>query len=357
MLQGVPDHQLGNSVECPRCHNSFTLAPMRDPPPAATRVVTVLPKAAPFAPPPAPAAPGTSEAVATEGTVPRTPLVHGLPPERTLIELPPEPSSPNYAALASFLLGAFAFLAAALLHAGWLTLALGLLGLILGVVAFALHSPGAGVGLPGAGVVVGLAATLIALVLPEWFGLSPIWSRTKPHQRAADVAVALSGEGGERPITEGEPEWVDASRDALIHGDIRLRISSATVGSPAFQQVSGKQPPRDRCLVLGLRVTNAGIAGKVSYAGWASGSLPQDRPILRDDQGHTYPEKVFDPIWVIKGRATGSSIPPGKTLDDVLIFEAPPSSVSHLRLELPARPLGGQGQLRMEIPRPMIAFR
>ena len=36
-LQSVPDHRLGHSVECPRCHNCFTLAPKSQPEAAATQ--------------------------------------------------------------------------------------------------------------------------------------------------------------------------------------------------------------------------------------------------------------------------------------------------------------------------------
>ncbi len=366
MVQGVPDQYLGNSVECPRCHNSFTLAAMRDPPPAATRVVNV-PRAAPFAPPPLqpPHAPagsrpvtpmGSTPTVAGEATVPRTPLMAEIPAQRLAIELRTDPSLPNYPAVVSFLSGACAFLAAALVHAGWLTLVLGLLGLILGVVGFVRGSASGRVLLSGTGILVSLAAAIAALALPEWLGLDPLWSRPRGPQRTPDIAISLSGEGGQRPVTAGEPVWVDASRDALIHGGIRLRVSSATVGSVAFEPVQGKQPPRDRSLVLGLRVTNSGIAGKVNYRGWATNSLSQERPVLRDDQGRTYPEKTFDFAWVIKGRASAAAIPPGKTLDDVLIFEAPPTTITYLRLELPGQSLGGEGQLRMEIPRSMIAF-
>jgi hypothetical protein len=209
--------------------------------------------------------------------------------------------------------------------------------------------------LPGAGLLVGLAATAAVLTLPQWLGLTPLWGRSRPPERKTDAVISLTGDGGLRPVPAGEPTWVDASHDALIHGDVRLRVSFATVGAAPLESAAGKQPPRDRCLVIGLRITNAGISRKITLNGWSNGV--QERPVLRDEQGRAYAEKAFDPGWVVKGRLKTTSISPGKTVDDVLVFEPPPAGVERLRLELPGRPLGVEGVLRMEIPKQMIAYR
>ncbi len=129
------------------------------------------------------------------------------------------------------------------------------------------------------------------------------------------------------------------------------------MGPAVFEPLPGKPPPGDRCLVIGLRITNGGIMRNVRYTGWGGGASGQDRPVLRDDRGRTYAEKLFAPGWVVKGHVASATIPPGKTQDDVLIFEAPPASIEYLRLELPASAVGAEGRLRMEVPRSMIAFR
>jgi hypothetical protein len=266
------------------------------------------------------------------------------------------PRGVNYPGLAAFVLASFALLAASVIHVGWVSFALGLAGLLLGVVGLVV----AGrwwrrVVLPAVAVAVSLPVVVIAAFLPHWLGLSPLWVPARPPEHG-DAVMSLSGAGGMRRAAEGEVVWVDASRDALHHDDVRLRISSATVGPVSFESVPGKQPPGDRCLVIGLRVTNAGISRKISYGGWG-GADAADRPVLRDNQGKSYPEKTFGPGWVVKGRAPSASIPPGKPLDDVLVFQAPPATVEYLRLELPAAAVGTEGRLRMEIPRSMIAFR
>jgi hypothetical protein len=264
----------------------------------------------------------------------------------------PLPSLPNYPALASFLLGSVAFLSAAIFHMGIVTFALGLVGLLLGPVALLLapvHRKG--FILPGAGIAVSLAAMLVAAFAPHWLGLSPLWLRLKPAK--GDAVISLSGEGGLRRVAEGETPWANAQQDALVHGDIRLRVSSANVGTVPFDPVPGKQPPGDRCLVIGLRVTNAGVARKISFTGWGDAQA-KDKPVLRDNKGKTYATKAFGPGWSVKGRVASASIPPGKTLDTVLVFEAPPAGIEYLRLELPASALGTDGWLRMEISKQMI---
>jgi hypothetical protein len=251
-----------------------------------------------------------------------------------------------------------AFLAGAVFSVGLVTFALGLAGLLLGLVGLLLgRATPRRLALPGVGVAVSLPAVLIAAFLPHWLGLSPLRGPPKPAGLGGDAAISLGGGGGLRRKPEGEIVWVDAQRDALVHGDVRLRVSSARVEPVAFEPVPGKSPPGDRCLVVGLRITNAGVVRKINYAGWGGAANSQDKPVLRDNKGKTYAEKVFAAGWVVKGRVANAAIAPGKTLDDVLVFEAPPPGVEHLRLELPASAVGAEGRLRMEIPRQMIAFR
>jgi hypothetical protein len=253
-------------------------------------------------------------------------------------------------------LGCFAFLAAAILHASPLTLALGLAGLASG--AFGLFVSSARRGrrlLPASGSAVSLAAVLIAVVLPGWLGLSPLWGEPTPQVRGPAI-LSLSGKDVFRRPAEGDELRVDASRDALHYGDVRLRIRSAVVELADFEPIPGKAPPREWCLMIGLRITNAGIARRLRYKGWGEAGTDEG-PVLRDSQGKTYREKVFPPGWVVKGSAKAASIPPGKFLDAVVAFEAPLATVDSLSLELPGAPVGVEGKLKMEIPKHMIAFR
>jgi hypothetical protein len=356
ILREVPEHHLGTSVECPRCANSFTLAPATDAVAVASRSTQAEPPAddeRPSLPPKT----ALTELPRTETTRP----VSRAEAETSLLgepetEEPPAaaPRFTNYPGLASFLLGCFAFLVGAVLRAGLATLVLGLLGLLLGVLGlfFAWLIPTRRI-LPVAGVAVSLPALLLPLIWPGLLGFLPLGGPVRPTNREGDAAMSLSGVGGLRHATEGETLWVDASHDALHHGDVRLRITSAVVGPVHFEPVQGKPPPGDRCLVIGLRITNAGIMRKLTYKGWAGG----EPPMLRDDKGKSYALKAFGAGWVVKGSAPSATIPPGKSHDDVIVFEPPPSGVAYLRLELPAAAVGAEGRLRMEIPRQMIAYR
>jgi hypothetical protein len=366
ILREVPEHRLGTSVECPRCANSFTLAPATDAVAVASRGTQADP---PDPPPPAAAEKPSSPPKAALTTSPRTrpPLPDSrVETETSLLEKPEaeEPPAPpaarftNYPGLASFLLGCFAFLVGGVLSAGLATLTLGLLGLLLGVLGlfFAWLIPTRRV-LPAAGIAVSLPALLLPLVWPGLLGFLPLGGPARPTNRGGDAAMSLSGVGGLRRATEGETLWVDAGRNALHHGDVRLRVTSAVVGQTSFEPVQGKPPPGDRCLVVGLRITNAGIMRKLTYKGWAGGNPAAEPPVLRDDKGKSYAPKTFGTGWVVKGSAPSATIPPEKSHDDLLVFEAPPPGVAYLRLELPAAAVGAEGRLRMEIPRQMIAFR
>jgi hypothetical protein len=363
ILRGVPDDRVGSSIECPRCHNSFTLAPVANPEAVLARVRRVVPSVA--------EAEGTAatvegSAASAQGAAGEEPIPVKPParPSRQVNTMPEEPPAPvplagftNYPGLASFLLGCVAFLVGGVLHVGLLTLALGLLGLLIGLMGLLFLSLTRGRWpLPVAGLAVSLPAVLVPIFAPDWLGLTPLRERPTPAQHG-EALVALNNIGGARRASEGETLWANASEDALLHEDVRLRIRSAVVGPVSFVPVGDQTPPADHCLVIGLRLTNAGITRKIAYTGWAVKDLTRDPPVLRDDQGKSYPVKTFPAGWVVKGRAQNTTLMPGKMLDDVLTFEAPPANIAYLRLELPAAAVGTEGQLRMEIPKKMIVFR
>ncbi|HEX5270738.1 MAG TPA: hypothetical protein VFW33_09640 [Gemmataceae bacterium] len=369
ILREVPEQRLGSSVDCPRCGNSFTLAEATDAVAAASRSprgdAADPPAAAPMAVE-VPVAPPLTSLVEGSGLTrpPAEPTPVEDVPAVAVAEPPQAPAAPpapaprftNYPGLASFLLGCFAFLAGSVLHAGLATLALGLLGLLLGVfgLLFPWLVPCRRV-LPAAGLAVSLPALLLPLLAPDWISLDRVVGRRRPVERG-DAAMPLVGNGEVRRATGAEPLWADAGHDALIHGDVRLRVTSAVVGPAEFEPVQGRSPPVERCLVIGLRLTNAGVLRKLPYTGWAVGDPARD-PVLRDAQGKEYPTRAFAAGWVVKGRAPSATIPPGKWHDDVLAFEAPPRGAGPLRLELPAAAAGAEGRLRVEIPNQMILFR
>ena len=136
-LQSVSDHRLGHSVECPRCHNCFTLAPKSQIEAAATqgpqfgraRIASASP----------PSAPGPSK-VTLSSTGQHAPKSDSITAEKALADtaektlagpstqprLPPieARSVRDYFGVGAFSLGSYAFLAAVLTHERFLTLGL-----------------------------------------------------------------------------------------------------------------------------------------------------------------------------------------------------------------------------------------
>jgi hypothetical protein len=355
IYRGVPEDRIGSSIECSGCHSSFTLAPVSDPEAVLGRVRRVLTLAQQQAEESAAPLATAIEAATARQDARSSRLVENLAGEAEA----PAPSAPltNYPGLASFLLGCFAFAAASVLHMGVLTLGLGLLGVLIGLLGLLISllircNPT----LPVAGLAVSLPAMLVPLIVPDWLGLSPLRQRPTPAYQG-EALVSLNNRGGARRVAKSETLWADASQDALLHGDVRLRIRWAMVGPVEFEPVKDQTAPAVFGLMIGLRLTNAGIARKIAYTCWANGDPAQGQPVLRDDQGKTYSVKTFGSGGVVKGRAKNSTIAPGKFVDDVLIFEPPPKNIAYLRLQLPAAVVGAEGQLRMEIPKKMIVFR
>ncbi len=336
-VKKVPDKHLGNSMDCVRCRNSFMLEPMEGsaaptgaaekPPPTVASLVKEIPQEAP-----APAKAGLT----------------------SVVERPPA----NSLGLVSFVLACFAVFGGTVLQAGLVAFGLCVLALLLGIAGVVFPVPKASRPfLPAAGIAVSLPAVLIAAFFPRWVGLNPLWNRSRPADRDREAVIALTGKGSERRTTRDETFWADASQDALLHGDVRLRVRSAVVGPVEFEPVAGQKPPAESCLAIGLRITNTGLGRKLPYKSWGRTFPDQDRPVLRDNNGKTIAEKSFPPGWNVKGQATTATVPPGKWIDDVLIFEAPDPGLDFLRLELPGGAAGTEGRLRMQIPKEMIRFR
>jgi len=160
-LQNVPDHRLGQSVECPRCHNCFTLAPPSAPEPSK---VTLSPTGQHSS---------KSDSITAEKALADT-AGKALADPSTQPRLPPieAQSVRDYFGVGSFALGSYAVLTAVLTHERFLTLGLGLAGLLCGVVGLFLSLSKQQVSLlASAGLIVSLPAVLVAVLVPDWLGI------------------------------------------------------------------------------------------------------------------------------------------------------------------------------------------
>jgi hypothetical protein len=332
---------------CTLCHKSFTLEPEEG---------AVAPPSAGPSSSEGGNAPNTVAALVKELSKEKKPVPAVAPVAVPAVERRPPP---NYLGLASFAMACFGVGLGSVLHDAMFPFALGLSALVLGITGLLVPVPRESRALlPAAGALVSVLAVIIAAFLPSWAGMTPVWYRQRAARNPGfEAVIALSGKGGMRRAKKGETLWVDASKDALIHGDVRLRVRFALVGPAEFKPGVGPKPPPERCLVIGLRITNAGIARKIGYTTWGEPTQSQERPVLRDNHGKNYSEKTFPPGWVVKGHTAKGSMAPGKWIDDVLVFEPPTPEVDYLRLELPGAAVGTEGRLHVEIPKDVIQFR
>jgi hypothetical protein len=337
----VPDHVAGVSYPCPTCGDSFTLAPRSDPMPGTEPPAALITR--PFVVPEAPAEPKPQR-----DAPPETEDSFWHPPKRQVRWVEP--------------IGLMAFACAA---AGLLTSttyqtqrwALPLAGLAAvlggaGVCWAVARQRRAGLVWSGLGGTVGLALAVIILGWPWLLRMEPVRWRlgTAP---AVGNPQALEFEPGKRSYLESAPEWLDASRQAFQQDDWRVRIISAEVAPVPYRNPPPTKTP-DVALLITVRLSNVGALWRFEYQGWSEPRPNAEAAQLSDAKGKVYALRKFNPGQDVVGRVLARSLPPGRRFDDLLVFEAPPTDVSGLRLELPAAAVGLPGKVRFEIPPSLI---
>jgi hypothetical protein len=273
----------------------------------------------------------------------------------------------NRSALASLLTGTLALIWVSIPFLKILPLILGGVGLVAGLLGLAAYSRlGKGMIWSIAGISASLLASSLGVIAFIRAG------NEKPSENQL-TQVPLRN-----PITltssRGSPgadsEWVDAGKNAVQQGDVRVRLISITVGPVDFQASTGaagspkglspnysQKRPREKYTVIRLRISNAGAGRLIQYTGW---SHPSPDPklgaaVLQDASGKKYALKVFPASREVVGQVSTASIPPTKWVDDVLVFEAVSDRVEFLRLELPGESVGVKGSFHLQIPGRMIA--
>lgn len=351
----VPDNAAGWSLECRKCGSSFTVVavtdlPEPDDPPPVDRT-PAPPATAVAAPPPAPP---PVETVPTPARPVAAPMVPYVPASRSALErrlgLTPLAS-------AALCCGCVALLAASLAPSIAWAVGLGTLGLVLGGLGLV---RGLALGQGPAGWSAGAAALNlvllgVCLLRPDLLGARPLeWPWRSAPDTARTVHIPIGSGALATPGAVGEGEWVDAGKEGVQQGDVRVRLLSAAVRPIEVRGPDGSpRLSKEKYLVLRLRLQNLGFTRKVEFDSWAApATAERPAPTLKDNQGKNYRLKPA-PGATAPGRVP---LAPSKTVEDLLLFEAPPATVEYLRLELPAEAFGGSGPLRLQLPRALIAF-
>lgn len=399
-VRQIPDERLGMSADCPRCHNSFTLAPTVAAPatrfarPTATAAVSQTVPPEPSLPEELPAPgealeekpwyftedddPAAPEPVSEEAEEPAPTealdvaaaetsareldaVAHVAPPAVIDWQATPtaraerrakQPRGDRYGAFA-LLGGSLALLVAQFPYVWVLTVPLSLVGAVFGILAVVQAVRRAKPWkLASAGLGVSLVALGIALLWPSLLDLPPLWGASSPEvAKRVAVVKGQDGSGAERRSIEAG-EWLDASRLGVEQGDVRVQVLSAALGLVEFKDAQGKALSRERLLALRLRVSNVGVGRRFDAPGWEGGTVT-----VRDDKSRLLRERVPPAAAAGLERLRSASVPPGKHVEETLYFEPPPAGAAYLRLDLPGEGVGLQGPLHFEVPRSMISVR
>jgi len=206
----------------------------------------------------------------------------------------------------------------------------------------------------------GVASLTVFLLTGFWLNqFSALFAGLRKSPTFEQKTVPLRTQANRSETGNLEAGWVDAGREAVQFGDVRVRLVSATIGPAELKLPKGKKPPKEKYLIIKVRVSNAGAERVVQFRSWYEAAVrgEQAAAVLQDNQGKTYPMKVFPPDVEVVGRVTQATLPPSKKVEDLLIFDGRPTQVEFLRLELPASAFGSSGAVRMQIPGSVIQRR
>jgi hypothetical protein len=253
----------------------------------------------------------------------------------------------NSLAIASIILAVLAFLSGLIPLFGHISIPLAALGALSGVLGLAMAMFGRGGG----------ASFSIAGMLLSLFVILITYCMTTAIAGVVDAGNSFDGALAEVPKSSSDLQWTIA-RDGVQQQDVRVTVTNIKVDFTPIRSIGDPRPSGERLLLIGLHVENLSDVRKLDFRGFAgqfdfSGDAT---PNLRDNFGNKYKRISFGIDSQIVGQAQNESVYPGKGIDDLLVFEVPVEKAEFLRLELPASAFGGEGKLRLEIPRDMIEW-
>jgi hypothetical protein len=350
----APDFALGQSVTCKKCQNSFTLVETEQeaPKPTSLHPSALGVKPQPVADPPSTEIPSTPTDELREIEISAEPEVE-IPDET-----PAEAAKPEFAgrpqrrverslpvALVAFVAGSVGLMLSqtGLAHFGAVGAAG--VGLTLAVISLTIVRQRWVVPIVAAGFNVLILAVVI--LLPGWLNLRS-W-RPSSNREDTETVFAVGHDGVPRP----PDEWIDASKLAWQRGSVRVSVGRVVVEPVELTGPDGKKwMPKESYVHFRVRVKNVGVFGSVSLKDWAPGAIR-----LTDSAGSSYPRKAFEPGWEPSGRIAPAKLGPSESAECLLFFDAVPTNVTYLRLEVSGEMFGAPGVVRLQIPWLMIQFR
>ncbi len=156
-----------------------------------------------------------------------------------------------------------------------------------------------------------------------------------------------------------EETWVVAGKEAATWEAVQVSVREVKVGHVKVKDLFGEESrSKDRLLKIVMRVANKSSTKKLDFKGWGTRerfSLANRAASLKDNAGNSYKRITFGVGTKVEGQIrTATSVYPGKSVSDVLVFEVPVEAAKHLDLRLPVAALGGKGEMKIRIPKSMI---
>jgi hypothetical protein len=163
----------------------------------------------------------------------------------------------------------------------------------------------------------------------------------------------VEGQPNNPVIPEPVEQW--ASPDKAVRlGDLQVQVDGVARGKVDLKDVfRGAGQSKDELLVIKLTLTNMNPNKKVEYRSWSGAdfSVGRDYATLKDNFGNGYKRITFGlGAGPVGGVERNESIYPNKSQTDVLVFELPVDTATHLDLEMPATNYGGEGFVRFRLP-------
>ena len=134
----------------------------------------------------------------------------------------------------------------------------------------------------------------------------------------------------------------------------QVTVTAVTLGTVQLIGIDGTpETSTDNCIEILLTINDTSSTKIITYSTWRGDVLGQNPGSLMDDAGNQYRQINFGIGVKIQGQSEDNpSIYPGKTLQDVLVFERPVSAAKTLKLSLPGDNVNWNQDLTFVFPVP-----
>ena len=154
-----------------------------------------------------------------------------------------------------------------------------------------------------------------------------------------------------KPSVGNSAKWFDPNTPLTL-GDGRVKLLKGFIGKVPLEHLGRASQSASELLSFSFEVTNLSDTRKMNYQPWSGKLFQVDRNFatLKDNFGNNYKRIDFGigshPTDAIEHN---ESLYPGKSLNDLLVFEVPIDNAEWLDLELPAKNFGSEGVFRFRI--------